>query len=207
MAQLNTLPDDVLHDVLSFISTDDSYIVYPDYGVAVRTVSLYSLALTNRRLNVLASHYLYREIELRIQYTIPSFVRGRLKLFLRSLIQRPGLALSVHSLHLVFAGRDHLDNICDQANDLLPRLPALRTFWLEGFGYGVDFHYEPTFLDINPLSFLRTLTISDPCMTARDLSRYMALERIESIEVRKLYFDYAAPANSSFHQRLAPHDR
>lgn len=60
MARINNPPDDVLQEILFFISADTYIDERSDYyrevnwhhNVAIRKVSLYPLTLTNRRLNV-----------------------------------------------------------------------------------------------------------------------------------------------------------
>ena len=161
------LNDDILHEILSIVQDDKPL--------------LCSLARVNKHMSTLVSPYIFRDVDLYVSENILPF--NMLRSLVRSINERPSLALHVRSLYLdwEYDNRNHparLQIFESEANDLFARLINLHTFQLDTVGSNV-MCFEYKILRLNPMKALRKVIIRDRVIDIDDVALWLLRPNLE----------------------------
>lgn len=170
MSLLESLPGEMIHEILSFLQHDRP--------------SLCSLARVNRFFGALSSLYIFRHVNLSIPDPHATTWK-QIESFVRSVDERPSLTLQVQSLGLKWTQSHFWDTALAmgvQTNDLLSRLPNLQSLSLETYRFH-RFNIQPFSLESSPMSSLRSITISDKSIAMDDVICLMYIKTIEYLRI------------------------
>ena len=177
MLNILDFPNEVLHQILSHVRD---------------THSLWALALVNRRLRSLTPEHLFHNVDLG-RLRLKSVPWKTFDLFERSIKGKPCLRSHVHHLRVAWVDtygwgiefdRKHAED-CKRVDALLISLPNLQCLEIAA-DIGQTHHFDPGFLNLEPLPALQTVILSHQSTNVDDIVRFMVYGRIKCLRVKAL---------------------
>ena len=168
---MEVLPEEVLTAAISFLQDDPG--------------SLHALTLVSRDFNRISLRYLVRHIDFTIRK--PDYSSSRsFELFTRSLHENEKIASYVQTVKLQWSTGARITKedrrTQAQANDLLKKLPNVRTLALKVLG-PLPMAFDHEFLDANPLPLLQELNVWDFNTTATHIAKYIVTTPVQRMNV------------------------
>ena len=171
------LNQDILHEIFSLVQHDKPI--------------LCSLAQVNRQFSNLVPQYMFRHVHICQRMTDHALLPKSLECFVRSIDERPSLALLVRSLDLSW-DTSQLNStsdcgIHDLTNHLLEKLSNLHSLNLEKNElHGPKYRFVPTFLHTNPIPSLHSVTIRGQATILDDLVLWLLKPGLRSLSVEEI---------------------
>ena len=200
MASFSSLNDDVIRLVLlNFVSEEPSF---------RDTSQLCKVALVNRRLNAMASPYIFRHCILRINLSGPP--ERSTELLIRSLNEQPRLTLNIQTLNIYFCKQSsHKSHICTEkacsiANKILAKAPNVWRFRILGCLKTKDKAFDFSLLRMNCPVTLQELSISSFKVTLNEVIELMNLKPLRLLRIGKAKIEPFIGYNiGTYHQTSA----